>query len=445
MKRKLLLAEGFLVLLFLLTASPAPAANVMFILDGSNSMWGQVDGKAKIETAREVLISMLKELPEGTNVGLMAYGLRSKEDCTDVETLAPISANDPAKLSKLINAIKPKGMTLLSYSLEQSLAAFKEQKGKNNTVVLVSDGKETCGGDPCKAAKKLASAGLNLKVHVVGFDVKKQVRAELECIAKAGGGKYFHAESTEGFKNVFAEVKKEVVAPESPPPPKPKAEIYFKDDFDGDDLKPHWNVLHQNLDNYIIENGELLVINSKAGNLAKDTVENLFVLKEPLPKGGWIITASFKVDFQTKKESVLLGIYQNKDNFIILHTAPSDYRSAGKFASVDIDFVKCTKGKISKFRKELWTVYSKGSKDKRSFSQAAKDFPQPLLLRLKKQGRSYYGSAQFAGAKKPKWIELEKLTVLRAKGNLAMGLYQAGDTKGETTMTVDWVKIEAVK
>jgi len=445
MKPKIYSVLGCLVVFFLLTASPCPAANVMFILDGSNSMWGQVGGKSKIETAKEVLISLLGELPAETRVGFMTYGHRSREDCKDVETLAPIEPNDPGRLSKLIQAIKPKGMTPLCYSLEQALSAFQGQKDAHNSVVLVSDGKETCGGDPCETAKKLAGAGLNLKVHVVGFDVKNEERAQLECIAKEGGGKYFNAENAKGFKDVFAEVKKEVAAPVAPPPPpKPKAKVYFQDDFDGSDLKPHWEVVRPNPDSYIVENGELLVVSSKVGSLPQDDVENLFVLKESLPQGDWIMTAGFKIDFQTMQERAFIGLYENKDSFIVLHTVLGDWRGAGTFAYVDAEIVKYTKGQATHFNNRLWTVQATGSDDPRSFAQAAKDFPQPLLLRLKKQGRSYYASGQLAGAKEPTWIELEKVTALRAKGNLAIGLYQAGDTRGETTMTVDWVKIEAM-
>ena len=70
----------------------AAAANMLFILDGSNSMWGQVDGVAKIETAKNVLGDLLADLPQDTKVGLMAYGHRAEGDCNDVETLAGIGA-----------------------------------------------------------------------------------------------------------------------------------------------------------------------------------------------------------------------------------------------------------------------------------------------------------------------------------------------------------------
>ncbi len=194
----------------LLTSASGASSNVLFILDGSNSMWGQVDGVPKIVTAKKVLVSLLKDLPEDTNVGIMVYGHRSEGNCRDVELLVPIGPNDPSKLAKRIETIQPKGKTPITYSLEQSLPLFASLKGQNNYVVLVSDGKETCGGDPCQAAKKLAAAGVGLKIHVVGFDVSGEERRQLECIAKGGRGRYFNAKDTEGLKRAFVRVKREV-------------------------------------------------------------------------------------------------------------------------------------------------------------------------------------------------------------------------------------------
>ena len=67
-------------------AQTAPSgANVLFILDASGSMWGKVEGKEKIVVAREVMANLINELPEGTQVGLEAYGHRAKGDCNDIE------------------------------------------------------------------------------------------------------------------------------------------------------------------------------------------------------------------------------------------------------------------------------------------------------------------------------------------------------------------------
>ncbi len=424
-------------LILFMSASYA-SSNVLFILDGSNSMWAQVDGVPKIVTAKKVLVSLLKDLPADTKVGIMVYGHRSKDDCRDVELLVPIGPNDPDILAKRIQAIQPKGKTPLTYSLEQSLPLFTHLKGQNNYVVLVSDGKETCEGNPCQAAKKLAAAGVGLKVHVVGFDVSDEERKQLECIAKEGKGRYFNAKSTEGFKTAFAQVKKEVSSRHAP-----KNEVYFFDDFEGDELKEDWEVINPNLDNFIVENGFLTVISSKVGHLwdEKNKVENMFRLTKPMPKGDWIMSVKFTIDLQTEKEIPFLALYQDKDNYIGIFGY--GYKDVGwDDGKYYIEVVKRLKGKRVHFSKR---VYSSYPITKLKYSDLMKTMPQPLIFRIKKVGRSYYASAMLAGAKNPKWVELEKVTALRARGNLVIGIYQDKRTEGETTINFDWVKIEIIK
>ena len=75
-------------------AAKTQEGNIMFILDASGSMWGQVEGKAKIAIAKEVLTGLIEELPDGLKVGLVAYGHRRKGDCNDVEELVPLGVLD---------------------------------------------------------------------------------------------------------------------------------------------------------------------------------------------------------------------------------------------------------------------------------------------------------------------------------------------------------------
>ena len=58
---------------------------IIFILDASGSMWGQVQGGTKIGIAKNVLTDLIKNIPDGLNVALVVYGQRRKGDCSDVE------------------------------------------------------------------------------------------------------------------------------------------------------------------------------------------------------------------------------------------------------------------------------------------------------------------------------------------------------------------------
>ncbi|GJM16227.1 MAG: hypothetical protein DHS20C13_15540 [Thermodesulfobacteriota bacterium] len=170
------------------------ASEIILILDASGSMWGQIEGQNKIAIAKEVLKGLVSELPDDTEVGLIAYGHREKGDCKDIETIVQPAPLDKASINQKIDALNPKGKTPITDSV---LTAFELVKANENatTVILVSDGIETCGGDPCKAVKEAKEAGINFIMHVVGFDVGDVDVSELECAAQAGGGLYMSAQN----------------------------------------------------------------------------------------------------------------------------------------------------------------------------------------------------------------------------------------------------------
>lgn len=170
------------------------ASEIILILDASGSMWGQIEGENKISIAKKVLKNLVNELPENSEVGLIAYGHREKGDCKDIETIVPPAPLDKTLVSKKIDELNPKGKTPITDSV---LTAFDLVRANENatTVILVSDGIETCGGDPCKAVKEAKDAGINFVMHVVGFDVGDVDVSQLECAAQAGGGLYMSAQN----------------------------------------------------------------------------------------------------------------------------------------------------------------------------------------------------------------------------------------------------------
>lgn len=177
-------------------AGNAEASEIILILDASGSMWGQIDGESKISIAKNVLTGLVSELPDDSRVGLIAYGHRDKGDCNDIETIVEPGPIDKASINASIEALNPKGKTPITDSV---LKAFELVKATEDsaTVILVSDGLETCGGDPCKAVSEAKAAGVNFIMHVVGFDVGDVDVSELECAAQAGGGLYMSARNAD--------------------------------------------------------------------------------------------------------------------------------------------------------------------------------------------------------------------------------------------------------
>ncbi|MCX5880621.1 MAG: VWA domain-containing protein, partial [Deltaproteobacteria bacterium] len=161
-----------------------------YILDGSGSMWGRVEGETKVAVAKATLTRLIQETPDGVNVGLCVYGLRRQGDCKDIEEIIPPGTLDRKKAAEGIEKIIPKGKTPLADSITYAAERIKAN-GFNTTLVLISDGLETCGKDPCAVTRALREGGLKFVMHVVGFGVGEEEKVQLSCIAKEGGGQLY--------------------------------------------------------------------------------------------------------------------------------------------------------------------------------------------------------------------------------------------------------------
>lgn len=172
----------------------AGGEDAILILDASGSMWGQIEGTAKIEIAKNVLDGLLDDLPASSRLGLMAYGHNKKGDCSDIEMLSAVGASR-ADIKKAVKGINPKGKTPISASVKMAAEKLKYTENKA-TVILISDGIETCNLDPCALGKQLEKDGVDFTAHVVGFDIVDQkTEDQLRCLATSTGGRYLSAAS----------------------------------------------------------------------------------------------------------------------------------------------------------------------------------------------------------------------------------------------------------
>lgn len=169
--------------------SPKP---IIFITDASGSMWQKVDGEFKIALAREVLAKMVNDMPEEQPLGLVAYGHRQKGDCADIEEVLPLSNTDKAAFTKAMNDLNPLGKTPLAQSALKVINQLKSS-GESATIILITDGIETCTGDLCQVVKEAKAAGVDFVLHIIGFDLGDADRAPLECAAQEGEGLYIDA------------------------------------------------------------------------------------------------------------------------------------------------------------------------------------------------------------------------------------------------------------
>lgn len=189
----------------------AETSRAVLVLDASGSMWGRIDGRPKIEIARDVIRDLMLDWDDRVELGLVAYGHRSRHDCDDIETLIETGPPDAARVLEAAEALRPIGMTPIGAAVRHAAEQLRYRESRA-TVVLVSDGQETCGVDPCALARELAAAGVDFTTHVIGFDVTREERAGLSCLAEATGGRFLTADDTTSLLDALRAAMREVAA-----------------------------------------------------------------------------------------------------------------------------------------------------------------------------------------------------------------------------------------
>ncbi len=181
--------------------------SIQIVVDASRSMWGRMQGEPKMSVARETLLSASEQFPGHSRLALRAYGNRTdskQRDCQDSELLVDFGRNNHTGISEAINGLRPLGQTPLAYALSQAGEDFQDIDG-DKAIVLVTDGIESCGGDPVAEADRLRGEGV--AIHVIGFGMGSNAdedSASLEAIARAGDGHFFMAGSAEELKYALA-------------------------------------------------------------------------------------------------------------------------------------------------------------------------------------------------------------------------------------------------
>ncbi len=177
------------------------ADELLIILDHSSSMAETVQGEVKITIAKEVILDLINDFPAGSPVGL-----RGLAGCESSDLIIPIQplVKDGSYRAQ-VTAVTTYGATPIAYTLEQVKGDFPSTTG-TKLILLITDGMETCDGDPVKAAEDLLAAGYDLRINVVGFDIGQDSKArdQLMQIAEATGGVFLEASSREELRRALS-------------------------------------------------------------------------------------------------------------------------------------------------------------------------------------------------------------------------------------------------
>jgi Ca-activated chloride channel homolog len=179
-------------------AQNTPKANpiktrILFIFDASNSMKSVYANEPRIDFAKKVLLQFVDSVSKNKNVevALRLYGhtvAYPPGDCKDSKLVVPFGQGNPQSIRAAIQNIKPTGITPIEYSLGQSINDFPDNKNIN-TVIIITDGIEECGGNPCNVKQKLEDAGIELKPFIIGIGLKQEQISAFDCV-----GTYYDAE-----------------------------------------------------------------------------------------------------------------------------------------------------------------------------------------------------------------------------------------------------------
>lgn len=174
--------------------------SILFLVDLSGSMDHEVDGQRKIDVARRIIANIVSHLSTDVGVGFATFG----GGCNDAGVILPIGASSDVFVNQLYSVI-PKGETPLAYGIQMA-ANYICGLEKKVTLVVITDGVESCGGDPCAASYLASKAGVMTKIHVVGFGLGATGSEQLQCVADEGGGSYYSAKDAVDLKTALDEV-----------------------------------------------------------------------------------------------------------------------------------------------------------------------------------------------------------------------------------------------
>lgn len=207
-----------LLLFFLLTLFPAKdifsqnsysprGSRILILLDGSGSMKGKWDNETKFDIAKRLLLHVVDSIEKANpkvEFGLRVFGHqypRGQMNCTDSKLELPFAKKNFVKLKTILEKIHPQGQTPIAYSLLQALNDFPKDSLSTNSIILITDGIETCNGNPCNVAKEFESRRISLKPFIVGLGIEDSSKHYFDCL-----GAFYDVTDSYQFTHVMGSV-----------------------------------------------------------------------------------------------------------------------------------------------------------------------------------------------------------------------------------------------
>ena len=175
---------------------------IEFLFDASQSMFSQWQSGAKIDVAKKLMSQLLDSLRYVGNLelALRIYGHLKQfppQDCDDSRLEVPFLKGNIPLIKEVLQKVIPRGTTPIARSLELCGNDFPQDPSRN-IIILITDGIEECGGDPCAISQALQKKGIFLKPFVIGLGLDISLKKTFECV-----GRYFDATNESMFKEAL--------------------------------------------------------------------------------------------------------------------------------------------------------------------------------------------------------------------------------------------------
>lgn len=192
-------------------------SNTVLVFDSSGSMAARIGGKSKLDIAKESVGTFVDKLDTKTdNLSVVVYGHKGSSSqvgklvsCQGIEEIYSMGTVNASLVKSKIATFSANGWTPIADSLEKAkdILLASNFPGVANSVILISDGEETCGGDPIKKARELCQSDIKVVTNVIGFNVAGSEEAQLKAVAEAGCGNYYSVNSQQELDGAFVKIK----------------------------------------------------------------------------------------------------------------------------------------------------------------------------------------------------------------------------------------------
>lgn len=185
---------------------PPEKTRLLFLLDASGSMYAEWEGQMRMDVAKGMLTDLVDSLRVDTSLelALRVYGHqyhRRFKNCQDTKLEVGFAARNHDRIISKLRTLQPSGVTPIAWSLEQAASDFRIDPDYRNVVIILTDGIESCGGDPCAVSLALQEKNIFLKPFVIGLGMEKDFEEEFACV-----GQYYDAKDVNEFRQVLNKI-----------------------------------------------------------------------------------------------------------------------------------------------------------------------------------------------------------------------------------------------